>query len=208
MNRKQRQRFGSAIASTILSCAVLSLAGTDKAQAAVLTYNFQVEKGGGSGFFKFSDSSLTGIGSEKIAVGEGRFNTPIRVYENDYDLAGAIALFNQGNFRGLQASGRDYATSEIGVPDALGGPDYRKFESSATWYMGTEEAISTWASYCYLGRGRTIISSARVSYSLVDTAAEPVPEPITFGDSFSIGRFKLVETQEKNGSLTRAAVNN
>ncbi|TAF58553.1 MAG: hypothetical protein EAZ60_02715 [Oscillatoriales cyanobacterium] len=193
MNRKQRQRFGSAIASTILSCAVLSLAGTDKAQAAVLTYNFQVEKGGGSGFFKFSDSSLTGIGSEKIAVGEGRFNTPIRVYENDYDLAGAIALFNQGNFRGLQASGRDYATSEIGVPDALGGPDYRKFESSATWYMGTEEAISTWASYFwgygetivsnrqgYLGRGRTIISSARVSYSLVDTAAEPVPEPITF----------------------------
>lgn len=217
MNRKQRQRFGSAIASTILSYAALSLVGVDKTQAAVLTYNFQVEKGGGSGFFKFSDSSLTGIGSEKIAVGEGRFNTPIRVYKNDYDLAGAIALFNQGNFRGLQASGVEYATRE----EARGGTDYIKFESRATWYMGTEEAISTWASYFwgygetivsnrqgYLGRGRTIISSARVSYSLVDTAAEPVPEPITFGDSFSIGRFKLVETQEKNGSLTRAAVNN
>lgn len=190
MNQKQRQRVGSAIASTILSFVALSLVGVDKAQAAVLTYNFQVEKGGGSGFFKFSDSSLTGIGYEQIAVGEGRFNTPIRVYENDYDLAGAIALFNQGNFRGLQASGREYATTE----EARGGTDYIKFESSATWYMGTEEASSlgTWASYFwgygetivsnrerYLGKSRTIISSARVSYSLVDTAAEPVPEPIT-----------------------------
>ncbi|MCC3638810.1 MAG: hypothetical protein JGK13_31410 [Microcoleus sp. PH2017_37_MFU_D_B] len=69
MNQKQRQRLGSAIGSTILSYAALSLVGVDKTQAAVLTYNFQVEKGGGSGFFKFSDSSLTGIGSEKIAVG-------------------------------------------------------------------------------------------------------------------------------------------
>ncbi|WP_293156394.1 MULTISPECIES: PEP-CTERM sorting domain-containing protein [unclassified Microcoleus] len=191
MNQKQRQRLGSAIASTILSYAALSLVGVDKAQAAVLTYNFQVEKGGGSGFFKFSDSSLTGIGYEKIAVGEGRFNTPIRVYENDYDLAGAIALFNQGNFRGLQASGVEYATRE----EERGGTDYIKFQSSATWYMGTEEASNlAWASYFwgygetivsnrerYLGRGRTIISSARVSYSLVDTAPEPVPEPITAG---------------------------
>ncbi|WP_293340306.1 PEP-CTERM sorting domain-containing protein [Microcoleus sp. CAWBG58] len=191
MNQKQRQRLGSAIASTILSYAALSLVGVDKAQAAVLTYNFQVEKGGGSGFFKFSDSSLTGIGYEKIAVGEGRFNTPIRVYENDYDLAGAIALFNQGNFRGLQASGVEYATRE----EERGGTDYIKFQSRATWYMGTEEASNlVWASYFwgyrettvsnrerYLGSGRTIISSARVSYSLVDTAPEPVPEPITAG---------------------------
>ena len=192
MSHKLLPRLGSAIASTILSYAALSLVGVDKAQAAVLTYNFQVEKGGGSGFFKFSDSSLTGIGYEQIAVGEGRFNTPIRVYKNDYDLAGAIVLFNQGDFRGLQASGVDYATRE----EALGGPYYIKFESRASWYMGTEEASSlgTWASYFwgfsetitsnregYLGRGRTIINSARVSYTLVDTAAEPVPEPFTAG---------------------------
>ena len=192
MSHKLLPRLGSAIASTILSYAALSLVGVDKAQAAFLTYNFQVEKDGGSGFFKFSDSSLTGIGYEKIAVGEGRFNTPIRIYKNDYDLAGAIALFNQGNFRGLQASGREYGTTE----EAVGGTDYINVEGSATWYMGTEEASSlgTWASYFwgyretiysnsegYLGRGRTIISSARVSYSLVDTAAEPVPEPFTAG---------------------------
>ena len=196
MSQKLMPRLGSAIASTILSYAAVSLVGVDKAQAAVLTFNFQVEQGGGSGFFKFSDSSLTGIGYEQIAVGEGRFNTPIRVSENDYDLAGARVLFNQGNFRGLQASGGDYATSEIDVPDGLGGPYYLKFDSRANWYMGTEEASSpgTWTSYFwgfretivsnregYLGRDRRIISSARVSYSLVDTAAEPVPEPFTAG---------------------------
>jgi hypothetical protein len=196
MSHKLLPRLGSAIASTILSYAALSLVGVDKAQAAVLTYNFQVEKGGGSGFFKFSDSSLTGIGYEKIAVGEGRFNTPIRIYKNDYDLAGAIALFNQGNFRGLQASGGESGTTE----EAVGGGDYIKVSGRATWYMGTEEASSlgTWASYFSGAReaiystseggyfsALTIISSARVSYSLVDTepepGGEPVPEPLTAG---------------------------
>jgi hypothetical protein len=196
MSHKLLPRLGSAIASTILSYAALSLVGVDKAQAAFLTYNFQVEKGGGSGFFKFSDSSLTGIGYEKIAVGEGRFNTPIRIYKNDYDLAGAIALFNQGNFRGLQASGGEYGSTE----EAVGGGDYIKVSGRATWYMGTEEASSlgTWASYFsgareaiyitsegYYFSTRTIISSARVSYSLVDTEPEPggerVPEPLTAG---------------------------
>ena len=52
MNRKQRQRFGSAIASTILCFAAVSVAAVEKAQAAVLTYNFQVEQGGPGGFFK------------------------------------------------------------------------------------------------------------------------------------------------------------
>src|SRR4028119_2088553 len=195
MSHKLLPRLGSAIASTILSYAALSLVGVDKAQAAVLTYNFQVEKGGGSGFFKFSDSSLTGIGYEKIAVGEGRFNTPIRIYKNDYDLAGAIALFNQGNFRGLQASGWEHGTTE----EAVGGGDYITVSGRATWYMGTAEASSlgTWASYFSGAReaiystsqgyfsALTIISSARVSYSLVDTepepGGEPVPEPLTAG---------------------------
>jgi hypothetical protein len=37
MNQKQSQRLRSAIASTILSFAAVSVAGVDKAQAAVLT---------------------------------------------------------------------------------------------------------------------------------------------------------------------------
>jgi hypothetical protein len=195
MSHKLLPRLGSAIASTILSYAALSLVGVDKAQAAVLTFNFDAGRGG-SGFFKFSDSSLTGIGYEKIAVGEGRFNTPIRIYKNDYDLAGAIALFNQGNFRGLQARGWESGTTE----EAVGGGDYIKVSGRATWYIGTEEASSlgTWASYFsgareaiyntsegYYFSTITIISSARVSYSLVDTepepGGEPVPEPLTAG---------------------------
>jgi len=195
MSQKLMPRLGSAIASTILSYAALSLVGVDKAQAAVLTFNFDAGPGG-SGFFKFSDSSLTGIGSESIAVGEGRFNTPIRIYNNDYDLAGAIALFNQGNFRGLQASGWESGTTQ----QAVGGGDYITLSGRAIWYMGTEEASSlgTWASYFSGARdaiyitsdGRyfsalRVISSARVSYSLVDTepepGGEPVPEPITAG---------------------------
>ena len=152
-----RPRLGSAIASTILSLAVVSLAGVDQAQAAVLTYNFEVEQGAGSGFFKLSNSSLTGIGSEQIAVGEGRFNTFITASAESYglkgkdyyDLAGAIALFYQGNFRGLQASGSDYVTREIDLPDVPGGPFYVKYDSGALWYMDTNGASSPdwWKSY-------------------------------------------------------------
>jgi hypothetical protein len=39
MSQKLMPRLGSAIASTILSYAALSLVGVDKAQAALLTYN-------------------------------------------------------------------------------------------------------------------------------------------------------------------------
>jgi hypothetical protein len=196
MSHKLLPRLGSAIASTILSYAAVSVAGIDQVQAAVLTFNFQVEEGAGSGFFKLSDSSLTRIGSEQIAVSEGRFNTFLAFSKTYYDLAGAIALFNQGNFRGLQASGGESGTTEV----AVGGGDYIKVSGRAAWYMGTEEASSlgTWASYFsgareaiystsegYYFSTRTIISSARVSYSLVDTepepGGEPVPEPLTAG---------------------------
>ncbi|MCC3638809.1 MAG: hypothetical protein JGK13_31405 [Microcoleus sp. PH2017_37_MFU_D_B] len=180
MNQKQRQRLGSAIASTI-------------------TYNFEVEQGGGSGFLKLSNSSLTGIGSEQIAVGEGRFNTfaTASASKEYYDLAGAIALFFQGDFRGLQASGSDGEIREIDLPDVPGGPFYVKYDSRAFWSMATNGVSSPdrWTSYFSGYRetiisnrervlaidGRRIISSARVSYTLVDTAAEPVPEPISAG---------------------------
>ena len=198
MNQKQKLRLGKAIiASTMLSCAAVSLAGVDQAQAAVLTYNFQVEQGGGSGFFKLSNSSLTRIGSEQIAVGEGRFNTFATASDskNYYDLAGAIALFFQGDFRGLQARGGDTAIRELDFPDVSGAPGYVKYDSRASWSMNTNGASSPdrWTSYFSGYRetiisnrerdlavdGRRIINDAKVAYTLVDTAAEPVPEPIT-----------------------------
>jgi NADH/NAD ratio-sensing transcriptional regulator Rex len=72
MTQKLMPRLGSAIASTILSVfGAVSLVGVDKAQAAVLTYNFDAE-GQASGFFKVDDSSVTGIEVEGIAVSQGR----------------------------------------------------------------------------------------------------------------------------------------
>jgi hypothetical protein len=209
MSHKLMPRLGSAIVSTILSLAALSVAGVDQVQAAVLTYNFQVEEGGGDGFFKLSNSSLTGIGSESIAVGEGRFNTFATASDSSYglqgkdfyDLAGAIALFFQGEFRGLSASGGDTATREIDLPDVPGGPFYVKYDSSAYWSIGTSGASSPgmWRSYFSGYRetlirdrervlaidGRRIINGAEVSYTLVNTEPEPVgervPEPLTAG---------------------------
>src|SRR4028119_352606 len=113
MSQKLMPRLGSAIATTILSLfSAVSLVGVDKAQAAVLQYNFQAEYGG-SGFFKVDNSWLTGIDFEEIAVSEGRFNTFLTATVTDrpyplkgkdyYNLAGAIALFYQGDLLGLQA---------------------------------------------------------------------------------------------------------
>ena len=196
MSHKLMPRLGSAIASTILSLAALSVAGVDQVQAAVLTYNFQAYPGEsdfGSGFFKLSNSSLTGIGSERIAVSEGRFNTFATASQgkNYYDLAGALALFFQGEFGGLQA--RDGDT----VITALGGSYYTKSESSALWEMSTSGASSPdrWTSYfqgykevIYQGRfiaDRAIVRDTPVSYTLVNTepepVGEPVPEPLTAG---------------------------
>jgi hypothetical protein len=164
-----------------------------------------VEENAGGGFFKLSNSSLTGIGSEQIAVGEGRFNTFATASDSSnglkgkdfYDLAGAIALFFQGEFRGLSASGSDTATREIDLPDVPGGPFYVKYDSGASWSIGTSGASSPdmWRSY-FSGYRETIVSNregpfiiinrrilngAEVSYSLVNTEAEPVPEPLTAG---------------------------
>ncbi len=216
MNQKQRQRLGSAIASTMLSFAVLSLAGTDKAQAAVLTYNFQVERGGGSGFFKLSNSSLTGIGSEKLAVGEGRFNTfaTASASRNYYDLAGAIALFFEGDFRGLQTGNYEREIREIDLPDVPGGPFYVKYDRRASWFISSNgsSSLGMWPSY-FSGYGetiisnrervlaidgRTIINDAKVSYTLVDTAAEPVPEPITMaGTALALAGLSWLKHQKK-----------
>ena len=88
MSYKLRPRLGSAIASTILSLAALSVAGVDKAQAAVLSYNISTQ--GANGFFKVDDSPLTRIGSEQIAVSEGRLNTFLTASAGSYGLEAKI----------------------------------------------------------------------------------------------------------------------
>ncbi|MEG4320290.1 MULTISPECIES: hypothetical protein [unclassified Microcoleus] len=205
MNLQQRQRLGSAIATTILSCAAVPLAGVEKAQAAVLTYNFEVETVGVRGFFKFSNSLLTGIEYERLAVSEGRLNGFTAPSNSNYqqqgkeyyDLVGSTVVFLQGEFIGILASGNDGASGEVDLPDVPGGPFYVKYESWASWYTYSGGAIIDGikrSSSSFQGSigtvirnrerilaidARRFINGDKVSYTLVDTAAEPVPEPIT-----------------------------
>ena len=199
MCHKLRPRLGSAIATTILSVfSGVSLVGVDKAQAAVLTYNFRAEDGG-SGFFKFSNSSLTGIGLEEVAVSEGILNTILILNfyglegaKQYYNLAGARAVFNQGDFRGLQASGSDSVTRKIDEPNV---PIYFNLRGSASWSINTIGEAPMQVSYFYGDKEvyntqsdgtvrlveRAIVRENPVSYTLVNTETEPVPEPLTAG---------------------------
>jgi hypothetical protein len=70
----------------------VSLVGVDQAQAAVLSYNFKIEKGVGNGSFKVDNSSLTGIGFESITVSEGRLNTGF-IVPNGYGPLGLYSVF-------------------------------------------------------------------------------------------------------------------
>ena len=204
MSHKLMPRLGSAIASTILSYAAVSLVGVDKAQAAVLTYTFQPDRGEmnfGSGSFKVSDSSLTRIGLEQVAVSEGRLNTILIIDylglegKKYYDLAGATALFYQGDFRGLSTGGGDSVTREINNPDDPNGPFYLNLRGRASWsietiaqapmrisyFYGYREVYSTDSGGTVRVADRRIVRDTPVSYTLVNTEAEPVPEPLTAG---------------------------
>jgi len=191
MSYKHMPRLGSAIASTILSVFwAVSLVGVDKAQAAKLTYNINLD-GQPSGFFKLNNSSLTGIGVENIAVSEGGFYS-FTVGDEYPTLAGATAYFDQGDFVGLYASG-DYGVSNeyISPPDEPGGPYFFRREGRASWSMAINGVYPLFSGYRevyvtssysepYIDQ-RRIYSDVPVSYTLVNTEPEPVPEPLTAG---------------------------
>ena len=199
MSYKQMPRLGSAIASTILSVfGAVSLVGVDKAQAAVLTYNFDAESGSASGFFKVDNSSVTGIDVETIAVSQGRLYTGFNLaaYKKQpkeyYDLAGATAYFYQGDFRGLRAGGEDYFTPEDNIWEDEGVPYYTDYSGGLSWSMATNGITSDdmWTSLfwgyqevifgpCCIAR--RIVYDTPVSFTLVDTQPSPVPEPLTAG---------------------------
>jgi len=208
MSYKLMPRLGSAIASTILSVfSAVSLVGVDKAQAALLTYNFHMDRGPGSGFLKVSNSSLTEIGFGGFSLGtvsEGRmygFTWAELGSEKEYDnLAGVQAIFREGEFFGVQASGGDSAIRDYIIPpDEPYGPLFFRREGSAYWSIsGTSASWSTelvrrhvnYQSYIddgsivtesYHREYRYIVPNASVSYTLVNTEAEPVPEPLTAG---------------------------
>jgi len=186
-------RLGSAIASTILSLfSAVSLVGVDKAQAAVLHYDFTIENGFhvGDGFFKVDNSSLTGIGYESIAVSEGILNMDFHL-SNVYGgarlylrpLGGANAVFYQGELRGLEDS-RSESSS------------YQGSTITASWYFDIHESVGLWSWFtgyyqqlpCNSDSGplpdlycTRDWQAAEVYYTLVDTEPSPVPEPLTAG---------------------------
>ena len=201
MSYKLRPRLGSAIASTILSLfSGVSLVGVDKAQAAVLTYEFDTFTANRLSYLKVDTSLLTGIGyegSEYIPISEGRFyssnswdgNT---VYD---DLAGKDALFYQGNFRGLQASVHEEVRETIFYPpeEEPGGPFYLEFYRYRYWTMDSfpEGVFST---RLQAGSEEANVLNGRIGerryrfsleepvvYTLVNTEPSPVPEPLTAG---------------------------
>jgi len=193
MSYKQMPRLGSAIAGTILSLfSGVLLVGVDKAQAATLTYNFLDSRS----FFKVNNSSVTGIGYEYIPVSEGRVYsfTLGSFFEGSkeyYDLAGMRTLFYQGDFVGLEAGGSDYGMRELIVPPEEGGPYREVWSGGEVWSIysyptGPTTLISVLDGYSeryWNGRiaDRSIYYGLPVSYTLVNTEAEPVPEPLTAG---------------------------
>ncbi len=66
------------------------MVGVDKAQAAVLTYEFLGDRSPVSGFFKLSNSSLTGRGVEEIAVSEGRLYSFINLRDDGGKESGRV----------------------------------------------------------------------------------------------------------------------
>ena len=205
MNHKQMPRLGSAIATTILSLfSAVSLVGVDKAQAAILTYDFDAE-GAASGFFKVDNSSLTGIGEEYIAVSEGRLDTFLNLtfYGREeakeyYNLAeGATAVFYQGNFGGLYAFGSDVVRNKyISVVDEPYGSFSFYYSGSVIWSIltGRRSSDDMWESFFsgykegYATNNgsterfeRSYVSDTPVTYTLVNTEPSPVPEPLTAG---------------------------
>ena len=187
-------RLGSAIAGTIFSLfSGVLLVGVDKAQAATLTYNFLDNS---RNFFKVNNSSLTGIGYEYIPVSEGRvysftlgsFFEGSREY---YDLAGKIAFFYQGDLVGLKAGGSDHGMRELIFPREEGGSYSEVWSGGEVWNIYSyPTGLTTWISVLdgyseryWNGRiaDRSIYYGLPVSYTLVNTEPEPVPEPLTAG---------------------------
>ncbi|MCU0546216.1 MAG: PEP-CTERM sorting domain-containing protein [Oscillatoriaceae cyanobacterium Prado104] len=79
MNNQILKKFWGIIGTTALAIATGLATETTPAKAAVLTYNFTANTtgwttGNYSGYFKFDNSSLTGIGEEIVPISEGIFN--------------------------------------------------------------------------------------------------------------------------------------
>jgi hypothetical protein len=199
MSYKLMPRLGSAIATTILSVfSAVSLVGVDKAQAAVLTYNFLDDS---RNFLKVDTSSVREVatGISAGSVSEGRFYGFTREGQEYNNLAGVTAIFREGKFDGVQAAGDFHYISDYIIPPGEPyGPRFYRTETSGYWQIvgpSFESYSETWlreVNYqSYIDDGSIVIESAvrdgrsgyqyDFTYTLVNTEPEPVPEPLTAG---------------------------
>ncbi len=202
------------IGSSIIAFATGLAAETPKAQAAVLTYNFTANTTGWTtgtytGYFKFDNSSLTGIGEEIVGISEGVFNfvgadgqpssyglrSPIsRKFNNRNTFLGEgimssvdiEAYILNGDFLGLSV-GRFGLSSVSGVSRFID-EGLRQFTTSDVLYMTFNPYTDVIDGYLSVPRNRLfsekIPYQGTVTYSgpvrpFGEIVAEPVPEPMT-----------------------------
>jgi len=183
MSQKLMPRLGSAIASTILSLFwAVSFVGVDKAQAAVLHYNFQIENGVGGGSFKVDTSSLTGIGYEEVAVSEGILNTAFYV-PNGYAPSSGDYLYLVK--LGGSINGDPGATAKFYQGDFLGLIEARSDEG---WYKGQ----SIWASWSFDLYPNASMWTSRFSGSFEESPCDPNSYP----GPYSLPCIKQVDNAE------------
>jgi hypothetical protein len=199
MSYKLMPRLGSALATTILSVfSGVLLVGADKAQAAVLTYNFL---GDSRNFLKVDTSSLTELDHVFSwgRVSEGRYYGFTPEGQEYNNLAGVTAFFREGVFSGVQAAGDfHYIRDYIIPPDEPYGPRFERDTTDGYWQIvgPTFESYSErWRRQVnyqsYIEDGSIVIESAvrdgrsryqyDFTYTLVNTEPSPVPEPLTAG---------------------------
>ena len=120
-----------------------------------------------------------------------------------YDLAGARVEFYQGEFYGLNTFGSDGVTLEYGD-----GPDEYQEQHGTSWSIspyvtGPTPSVSTISGYWQVLYFPSLDVDRRffneeVSYTLVNTEPEPVPEPLTAGGTaLALGGLSWLKHKKK-----------
>jgi hypothetical protein len=212
MNNQILNKILGIISTTALAIATGLVAEIPKAQAAVLTYNFTANTtgwttGNYSGYFKFDNSPLTGIGEEILGISEAVFNfvdaenkpyiynfassSKVSFGGRDIFLSGSSAIdiavyLLDGELLGL-SFGR-FALSSISSAPRFINEGLRQFTTSDVLYMTIDPYTDVIDGYLRVRLNRLASEDRRyqgtVTYTgpvraVGEIAAEPVPEPIT-----------------------------
>ena len=205
------KKLAVAIASTALSYGAIATLEAPKAEAAVLTYSFNVQLGKGS--FTFDNSSITGIGFEDVTISEGTlsfFKVP-HWWQTDkeYNLAGEIVRLYNGELVGLIAQGKEVYSGVVygdGRSDSYTRTEYWEFHAYGHFPVmswSTNTSCGTYLIYCgFLRSYDNYVIYSKVS----EQPSEPltqVPEPLTMAGT-ALAFASLVRLKQKKKSAVRS----